>query len=557
LRLGFQTRYDRFVPLLLGIAIAISAAFAIYSGRLTTFTPDEWSWIIASTGMDLQTLFQTSTGHLQVVPRAVYKVMLEGVGTDYIWWRVLAVASLSLMVVLLYRYLSRRVGAMVALVPCILLLFFGADAVHIIRGNGFTIQFAIACGIGALLVLEREDRKGDILACLLLILGVGTYTIALPFVVGAGVYLMLGREWKRLWVPVIPLALIGGWRLWLKSQQELAGDLYVSNLLEVPRWIFDALSSILSALTGFGYGSVTTSNGLANTTSLGPDGVIGPLLAAVAIAATVWRLSRGSIGRGVWVTISIGVTLWTIQCLASDPSFPGARTADETRYLYPGAVVVFMIAAELCAGKVWSRYAFAALVVVGVLGLVSNIGRMHDYGDKYRESSITIRQTLTATSIALDEKNGSTVRPSSEPVIALNVGELVEAMARRPFGGIDLSTEVMLSQSNADRVKTDQSLVDNLGLKLTRDKPGVKACTPLKAEAGDGTGQAELPAGSVVLKGGQSPSLIKLGRFADSPSVAVGTLPPGGYGLLAIPQPRVAVPWSVSSSAAGVKLCRP
>ena len=133
-----------------------AAVLALVEGRGMSFTPDEWFWIISSPGMGLKTAFLTSTGHLQLVPRVLYKTLLEIDGTNYIWFRLLTVMALLLLVALFFRYLSRRVGPMVAVVPSILMLFFGSDALHIIRGNGFTILFSLASGIAALLALERQ-----------------------------------------------------------------------------------------------------------------------------------------------------------------------------------------------------------------------------------------------------------------------------------------------------------------------------------------------------------------------------------------------------------------
>ncbi len=75
-----------------------------------------------------------------------------------------------------------------ALAPCLVLLVFGSDSLHVLTGNGFTVVGALGCGIGALLALERDDRGGDLGACALLCLGLATYTVALAFVAAIGVY---------------------------------------------------------------------------------------------------------------------------------------------------------------------------------------------------------------------------------------------------------------------------------------------------------------------------------------------------------------------------------
>ena len=548
---GFESRFARFAPYVLAVAMVLAAIFALIEGRGMSFTPDEWFWVIASPGMDVKTAFLTSTGHLQLVPRVLYKSILEIDGTNYIWFRLLTVLSLLLVVALFYRYLCRRVGPMVAVVPSLLMLFFGSDALHIIRGNGFTILFSIACGIAALLALEREDRKGDVAACLLLILGLSTYTNALPFVVGATVFVAFDRQWKRLRVPGVPVLLYAAWKYWLSTAgpQSWGGSLYTENIIKIPAWIFDALSAILSAITGFGYG-------LTSTTASGPDGLIGPALAVIAIAATLWRLSRGAIGKGVWVTMSIGATLWAIQCLASDPAFPGFRTADSTRYLFPGAIVVFMIAAELTAGKTWSKPAYGAFIAVTLFGLASNVQQITAYSDQYMGESTDQRRIVTTRSIHLDELGGRRAQPLTEPVIGPTFQQLVDAMARRPYGGINLSTEKMLDLPEADRIETDRQLASSFGLELTADAVPGRDCVVLD-KSGRGRYESILPPGRVALQAGRRGGEVSLGRFSDGDPVKLGRLRAGESKGLITARTRVSAPWRVYFTGPGLRICRP
>ncbi len=547
---GFESRFARFAPFVLGVAMVFAAAVALIEGRGMSFTPDEWLWVIASPGMDVKTAFLTSTGHLQLVPRVLYKSILEIDGTNYIWFRLLTVLALLLLVAVFYRYLSKRVGPMVALVPSLLMLFFGSDALHIIRGNGFTILFSLACGIAALLALERADRKGDAVACLLLVLGLSTYTDALPFVAAAAVFVVLKRQRSRLWVPAIPVILYAVWKYWLSTAgpQSWGGSLHTENIVKIPAWIFDSLAAVLSAITGFGYG-------LTATTVSGPDDVIGPALAILAIAAMIWRLSRGSIGNGVWVAISAGVTLWAIQCLASDPAFPGFRTAESTRYLFPGAIVTFMIAAELLAGKTWSKPAYAIFVAFALFGLASNFHQILEYSDQYQSESTEQRRAVTAESIYLDESNGARVPQPTEPVIGPDIEGLNEAMARRPYGGIGLTTELMLEIPDADRVKTDQQLASSFGFALAPPATPGRRCTIVE-KSQDGRYESELPPGAVVVEAKRRSGEVSLGRFSDEDPVKLGTLRTGEPRGLITASTQVDVPWRIYFTGPGLRICR-
>ena len=67
-----------------------------------------------------------------------------------------------------------------------------------------------------LLALEREDRRGDVAACLFLIASLGFSGLGIPFLAAAAVAIGLGprESWlRRAYVVVIPAALFAAWYL--------------------------------------------------------------------------------------------------------------------------------------------------------------------------------------------------------------------------------------------------------------------------------------------------------------------------------------------------------
>lgn len=182
----------------------VSIAVTLYLGRGTTFSGDEMVLVVTSPDFDLQAAFQPHVGHLLLVPRLIYLPLLESFGLSYLPYRILTVLAVCLTVGLLFAWLIRRVPKWVALVPCVILLFFGTDHLHMLQGNGFTICFSLAMGLLALLMLERGDRFGDVFACLALVLGVATYSVALPLIVGAAVLVLINRQWTRIWIAAVP-----------------------------------------------------------------------------------------------------------------------------------------------------------------------------------------------------------------------------------------------------------------------------------------------------------------------------------------------------------------
>ena len=79
-------------------------------------------------------------------------------GVGYLPFQLLTVAVVVLTAGMFFAYAGRRVGKLAALAPTLVLLVFGSDSGHLLSGNGFTVIGALACGLGALLALDRDDR---------------------------------------------------------------------------------------------------------------------------------------------------------------------------------------------------------------------------------------------------------------------------------------------------------------------------------------------------------------------------------------------------------------
>src|SRR5205823_4599840 len=100
----------------------------------------------------------------------------------------------------------RRVGEWLALLGACLILFFGPGWIDLLWSFQIGYTGAIAAGVAALLAIERNDRRGDALACLLLLLSITFSELAVPFAVGAFVFVLLDQPFRpiRLLVPLIP-----------------------------------------------------------------------------------------------------------------------------------------------------------------------------------------------------------------------------------------------------------------------------------------------------------------------------------------------------------------
>ena len=115
-------------------------------------------------------------------------------------------------VVVLFVYLRRRAGGWLALAGVLTVLFMGTAREVLVWPFEVSFTASMATGIAALLALEGEDRRGDAIACGLLVLGLAFSELALFFAVGAAVSMVVARRpWSRAYVVVVPVLLYAGW----------------------------------------------------------------------------------------------------------------------------------------------------------------------------------------------------------------------------------------------------------------------------------------------------------------------------------------------------------
>jgi hypothetical protein len=528
---------------LFAAAAAVAAGLILWLGRDASFSSDELVWFAQTPDLDLDGLLQPHVGHLLLTTRLVYAGIFEVFGVDYLPFQLLTIATVVLTAGLFYAYASRRVGRLAALAPVLVLLVFGADYAHVLLGNGFTVLGALACGIGALLAFERDDRRGDVIACGLLCLGVVTYTVALAFVVGIGVAILLRADrLRRLWIVAIPTVIYAAWWLWaLDSASSSQEQVTLSDALLLPAWAFQSLGAVLGAVTGIDY---DFGEGAAE---------VGSALALAAIVLVGLRLRRGPIPTVLWAALGVIVAYWLISVLGNS----ALRSPDSPRYMYPSAIGVLLVAAAAAAGLRWSRAGLITLFAVAVAGVSTNLILLRDGGDLLRAVADDTRADLGAIELA-----GESADPGFLPD-GTNVGSVPTAFvftaladsgeaptatyleATESLGEIGLAPEALGTLDDETGMRVDAIVARALALAPQPLEPSVKpaGCEPLGAE----TAVELTPGDSAVLSAGPQAATVEVRRFGESAGVPVGSIPAGAAATLAAPADSGATPWRLSS----------
>ena len=527
--------------LILGFAMLASLALCLYVTRGTVFSADELTWVAFSPDMDLKLALEPHSGHLVLVSHLLYKFVLETIGSDYLTFRLLTLFTVFLSVFFFFIWARRRIGDWLALAPCMVLLFFGSDTGHLLQGNGFTIMLAVACGMAALVGLDWNSRKGDVFACAALCLGTITYTVALPFIFGAAV-IILAREdrWKRCWVFLLPAVIYGSWRIWVQfADVDLTrGGIDPENILLLPAWIYQSLSGILSALTGLNYN-------FAGGGWVEPTAFAGPALALCFVLLIGWRIVKGNTGVVFWALLAVLLAMFTSQVLSW---IPAVREPGTSRYLFPGAFVVLILAIEAATRYTVTRNWLIVGWLIAACGFGANVMIIRDTGAALRSTAPKTRVDITAAALI---NRGGFYFPGPEAVPLIDLVEsppigLVGAAANR-YGGPGYSDAEITGLPPEYRAQLDTLLTQAIDPNLVPFPKGQApaGCQP-SGKLGPAVNLTELPPGGATLASNEAATL-KIWRFGDGASATVGTLRPGSPAVLALVDDGNAEPWKLIS----------
>jgi hypothetical protein len=530
---------------LLLLAAALGAAAIVllsYASGLAPFQ-DTWEFLMHRRDVSLDSLMEPHNEHIVVLPVAIYQLLLRlfGMGSstpEYVTLTILLLATAAL----LFVYVRRRVGPWPALMAALVLLFLGPAWQVLLWPFEIGFVGSVLFGIAMLLALEREDKEGDVLACIALLVAILFSSLGVAFALGAAVDVLQRRRargWRRGWLVVVPLlvyaAWYGGWG------HDAESHLTLHNVLVSPRFVVQGLAASVDSV-------LALSTILGEAVGRSKWGYV-VLALLVALAAYGWR-RRGSLPSRVWPVLASAAAFWF---LAAFSYFPG-REAYSSRYLYAGSAFVLLIAADLLRGVRFDRRLLplgAALTAV-VVGF--NLVPLREGRDFMRAQSVLTRADLGAIEIA-----ERTVEPSFAlpPEISgtsflneIEAGDYLRAV--REYGSPAYSPAELARAPEEGRAQADVVLVNALPVTIATDArapaASVRRCVALRPAAGP---LALRPGLTWIKLGRGGAATLGLRRFATRqfPLEAEG-LAGGSTTLLRIPVDGAGRPWQLRVDAA-------
>src|SRR4029077_4864468 len=183
-------------------------------------------------------------------PFFVFKFFFSSFGPTLLPFTLLESALLAILSAGIYVYSRSRVGPLIALVPAVLPLFLGsAWPVVMPPMIGLLWAFALAAGLWALLLTDRDTVRADVAACALLCVALASFSLGLVFVAACLVSILFSaRRWRRLYVVAIPGLAWAGWHVWALKYGTLGAHL--PYLLLTPAYAIDSIAAGTVALFG-------------------------------------------------------------------------------------------------------------------------------------------------------------------------------------------------------------------------------------------------------------------------------------------------------------------
>jgi hypothetical protein len=524
-----------------------SAIWLLHSGRELTFSTDEIYYYaryvahgiaVAPVG-GIEYFLAPHNGHLVVLGKLIYRALLLVFGSDYVAFRVFNTACVLLCVGLFFVLARRRVGPLAALIPSVLLLFLGYAYESLLWPFNLHTSLSLALGLAAVLALERDDRRGDRVACLLLVLATAAVELGVAFAVGVGVSVLLRPDRRRrAWIFLIPLVLYAIWWAWAAhfDQSEVA----LSNVHLI---LIDSVNA-LSAVVGSIFGVNPTGAGVPpQLTTVTASGTV---LAALAVAGLVLRLRRGPVPPTLWIFLVTLLTYWLTIAM-------GGRPPDSSRYVLVGAVLVLLIAADALRGLAVSAWALLAAAAVAVAAIAPNIAKFYDGRQLFVNDANATRTEYAMLSLERDRVDSAYTPGVDAKVTEVGggVGAALSAAeyfrAADEFGPLAYSLEQVRGESLLMRRVADMTLVDALGLALEpAPAPSDPGACPRSSGGRPGHSVSfELAPGGLLLGPiSGSPVQVSLLRFGGGgPGVALGAIEPGSWAKLKVPADAAPDPW--------------
>jgi hypothetical protein len=519
--------------------MAAAAAVLFSYGSDLIFFQDSWELLMNRRDFTVEALLEPHNEHIVLIPVLLEQISLRMFGMDSMTPELVVLIALLLGVAgCVFVYVRRRLGPWPALLAATLLLFLGPAWQDLLWPFQTSLVGSALCGLAALLALESDHRRRDVVACILLVCAFAFSSLGIPFAVAAAAEILLRRgegALRRLYVVAVPLLLFAGW--YVGWGHAAPNQVSLDNVLDSPLYAGEGMVASLDALLALG--TIFDEPVARSQWSL-------PLLLALLALVGYGQLRGRGFPRGLWPVLAGAASFWL---LAGFNAMAG-REPYSSRYLYIGALFLLLIAANLLERvsiKRWGLVAAGALTLV-VVGF--NLVPLREGRDFFEQQTVLARSDLGAIEIA-----AATVEPgfrlppeiSGTPFLnEIEAGEYLRAVGE--YGSPAYSSAELAEAPEEGRRQADLVLANALPLGIETGLapgPAKGRCVELGGRTGESTLPLEPGVTTIHLAAGGD-GAVRLRRFARGEyPLASEAVPAPSTVRLFVPRDRSARPWQL------------
>jgi hypothetical protein len=333
-----------------GVIVMTAWLFLRWSSGLS-FLRDDWK--VATRSLSFGDLFEPYNGHLSIVPLAIYRVLLGEFGFEtYTPYRLLGITSLLCLGIALFLFARSRVGAPVALVTAVSVLWLPTTNLTPFLAN---FHIALVCAVVCAAAMPSVESRSDIVVGLALAVALANSSVGVAVAAACAVHAATFRPRPSRWTAVAAPSLL--WLLWWRT------------LGDQPRP--PNSPSILSALDDVAEGVFGSFGALTGGWWVG--GAV--LLAAwvILFVHRVWADRASALTQLAWTA---GLVVWWVGLVWSRPGAAGSHNIG--RYEYVGAVLILLSALPASPAE-WLRtvrarwrMAAPALLITGAIVFINH-----------------------------------------------------------------------------------------------------------------------------------------------------------------------------------------
>ncbi len=338
--------------LIVAISALAGCAAILLMARNFSFYWDEWDFILAAPAWNWLSILEPHNEHPTMIPKVVYALLLNTVGLrSYLPYMVVLLLLHATNVVLIFELVRRRSGDVAGVCAAALLLFLGAGWENLLWAFQITFVGSVACGLGALLVLQLPRAPRLLGAAVVLTTASLMFSgIGIAFAIAVGVFLAASRDRRKdlVWMVPIGVALLV-WYVTLGRTGAPAGaPPTAANILLAPGYAVWGIGAGAAGLAGAG----------------GWWSPVGLVVGAAVVGWTWWRRRPDPLA----LALAAALLIFYAVIGMSRAQF-GFEQAGAGRYVYEGAVLWLPLLMDAARSLPWRgtwRPAIAAVVFLAV-----------------------------------------------------------------------------------------------------------------------------------------------------------------------------------------------